>query len=224
MRRTIQTGSRDHSFGAVDAVRSSVLSVGSLIEPFAVGRLLGRRTGLCGPQCTQHRQAPRVSQVADSASTQSWPLFVDHGRARNRRVHPRAGLARPQQELRGLELLHHGPRLCFGAAARGVEALEGKEHDESDQHGKARGKHAKDPRRAIAVLEVAARGRTSADEQHRRDRHRSDAEDDEARPDEIHRGIIAGREWRPPSSPSSVSHASRRRPPRRRDRALPAGA
>src|SRR6476660_10354247 len=92
-----------------------------------------------------------------------------------------------RQELRSLELLHDGPCLCFGAAARRVETLEGEEDDESDQHGEASGKDAEDPGRAIAILEVAALRSTSTDEQHCRDRDCSDAEDDEACPQEIHR-------------------------------------
>ena len=181
----------DHSFGAVDAVRAAVLSVGSLIEPFGVGRLLGRRAWLRRPQGTQHRQAPRVSQIAEGAGLHPWPFLVDHGARVADEITGEPRAHGDRQELRGLELLHHGPRLCLGAAARRVEALEGKEDDESDQHGESRGKDAEDPGRAIAILEVAALRSASADEQHRRDRHCGDAEDDEACPDEIHRGIIA---------------------------------
>ena len=118
------------------------------------------------------------------------PLLVDHRARVADEVTGEPRSHRDRQELRGLELLHHGPRLCFGAAARRVEALEGEEDDESDQYGEAGGKDAEDPGRAIAVLEVAALRGASADEQHRRDRHCGDAEDDEACPDEIHRAII----------------------------------
>ena len=183
----------DHSFGAVDAVGAAVLPVGSLVEPLAVGRLLGRGAWLRRPQGTQHRQAPRVSQVAESAGLHPRPLLVDHGARIADEVtrEPRSHSAR--QELRRLELLHDGPRLCLGAAARRVETLEGEEDDKSDQHGEAGGKDAEDPGRAIAVLEVAALGGASADEQHCRDRHCGDAEDDKACPHEIYRAITVSR-------------------------------
>ena len=115
------------------------------------------------------------------------PLLVDH---RARVADEITGEPRShgdRQELCGLELLHHGPCLGLGAAARRVEALEREEDDEADQHREAGRKDAKDPGRAIAILEVAALGRTPADEQHRRDRHHGDAEDDQTCPHEIQR-------------------------------------
>src|SRR6185503_916132 len=65
-------------------------------------------------------------------------------------------------------------------------ALEGEEDDEPEQDGKARSEHAEDAGRTIAVLEVAAVGRPTADEQHGGDGNRGHHGDDQRRPEEVH--------------------------------------
>jgi hypothetical protein len=65
----------NHSFGAVDAVPASVLSIGSLIEQLAVGRLLGRRAWLRRLQGAQHREGHgflRLPSLPDSIRGHSW--------------------------------------------------------------------------------------------------------------------------------------------------------
>ena len=87
----------------------------------------------------------------------------------------------------------------IGAAARGVEALEGEEDDEAEQHGEAGREHAEHAGRAVAVLEVASLGSPPADEQHRGGCDDSDQHDDQRRPEEIHRSPQA-------RNPSSRQH------------------
>ena len=98
---------------------------------------------------------------------------------------------RPSQELGGLDLLPHDQRLLLGARPRLVVALEGEEDDEPEQHREPGGEHAEDARGAVAVGEAAALGRAPAHEQHRRHREGGDRDDDERRPDEVHRAAIA---------------------------------
>ena len=91
-----------------------------------------------------------------------------------------------REELRRLELLPDNLRLRLAAAPRGVEALERKEDDEPEKHGKPCREHTEDPGGAVAILEVASRRGPPADEQHRRDRKRCDGHDYEACPKKSH--------------------------------------
>ena len=63
------------------------------------------------------------------------PLPVEHGTRVADEVTRKPCSHVDRQELGGLELRDDGSRLCFGAAARRVEALEGEEDDESDATG-----------------------------------------------------------------------------------------
>ena len=65
--RTIQSGSRDHALGAVDAVGAGVLPVGALVEPLVERRLLG--VGLRLDVCIVLNidDAPGVDQLAEPA-------------------------------------------------------------------------------------------------------------------------------------------------------------
>ena len=91
-----------------------------------------------------------------------------------------------RQELRGLELLHDGERFGFPAAARLVVGREGQEDDEAGEDRKPTGEHAEHPRRAIAILEAASLRRAAPDQQHRRDRHRVDGNEDDDAPENDH--------------------------------------
>jgi hypothetical protein len=82
--------------------------------------------------------------------------------------------------------LCHDLRLRFGAATRGVEALERQEDDEAEEHGEPGCEDPKDAGRAISVLEAASRRSPAANKQHRRDRKGRNNHDDEPGPDEAH--------------------------------------
>ena len=69
----------------------------------------------------------------------------------------KAGAHRGGEELGRLELLPDDLRLRLGAASRRVEALEGEEDDEPEQHGEPGREDAEDSGGAVAVLEVAPR-------------------------------------------------------------------
>src|SRR3954447_14807376 len=86
-------------------------------------------------------------------------------------------------------------RLGFGAAACGVEALEGEDDHEAGQDREAAGEDAEHPCGPVPVGEVAALRRSAADEQHRGDRHRGHGHDDEGAPEDAHRAtrrLLAG--------------------------------
>jgi hypothetical protein len=60
-----------------------------------------------------------------------------------------------------------------------VIAAEGEEDDQAEQNGEARRDDAEDTRGAVAIGEIAALGRTPADEQNRPDRDAGRGQDDE---------------------------------------------
>jgi hypothetical protein len=76
---TIQSGGRDHTFGTVHAVGTRIFAFLALVEPFAVGRLLGRRARLDGLQRAEQGNphglypSPRVPDSIRGHS--SWTTF-----------------------------------------------------------------------------------------------------------------------------------------------------
>ena len=58
------------------------------------------------------------------------------------------------------------PASVLGARPGRVEAREGEEHDEPEQHREAGGEHAEHAGGPVAVVEVAAVGRPAAHQQH----------------------------------------------------------
>ena len=160
---------RDHTLGAVCAVGARALAVGPLVEPLAVGGLLGGRARLDRLQRMEHGDAPRVVPLAQGACIHLRPFLV----------HDRARVAD--------ELTRDDLRLGHGTAARGVEALEREEDDEAEEHCEAGREHAEDAGRAVPVLEVASLGSPPADEQHRGGCGCGDQQDDQGRPEEVHR-------------------------------------
>ena len=185
-KRTIQSGvGITPSAPCVRSARALSRSV-ALVEPLAVRGLLGRRARLDGLQRPEHGDAPRVVAVAERARLHLRPLLV-HDRARVADELAREAVALGDgHELGRLELLRDDVRLVDGAAARGVEALEGEEDDEAEEHGEAGREDAEHPGRAIAVLEVAPLGRAPADEQHRGDGDDAHAPRRQRRPGEAH--------------------------------------
>ncbi len=99
------------------------------------------------------------------------------------------------QELGGLELLCHDEGLGLGAAPGSVVALEGQEHDEPEQDREPRREHAEHPCGSVAVVEVAAVGRTASDEQEHADRDPRRGHDDEQCPDEVHSATLLRRSF-----------------------------
>ena len=75
----------------------------------------------------------------------------------------------------------------LGAGARRVVAREREEHHEAEQDREPGGEHAEYAGRAVAVVEVAAVGRTTAHEQHQGDSRGRTDDDDEDREQEAHR-------------------------------------
>ena len=78
---TIQSGVGDHTLGAVHAVGPRILAILALVEPFAIGRLLGRRARLDGLQGAEQGDSPRVVALAEAAGLHPRPLLVHHDRA-----------------------------------------------------------------------------------------------------------------------------------------------
>ena len=69
-----------------------------------------------------------------------------------------------REELRVLDLLHEDQGFLLGSGARLVVAREGEKDDEAEQHREPGREHSEDACRAIAVLEVAAFGSSTAHE------------------------------------------------------------
>ena len=149
---------RDHADGAVDAIEPRFLARGGLVEPLVVGGLLGRRLRLHGLQRAEQPHAPRVDRVSLRAGAHPVPLAVDDRAPVADELAGELAGGRSREELCVLDLLDDDQRLLLGAAARLVVAREGEEDDEPEQHREPGRQHAEDPRRAIAVLEVAALG------------------------------------------------------------------
>ena len=205
---TIHSGVGITPFAAVGPVGSCALAVGPLIEPLAVGGLLGRRARLDRLQRAEHRNPPGVVAVGQGARLQLRPFLVYDGPRVADELTGEATAHRGGHELCRLELLRDD--LSFGdrAAPRGVEALEREEDDEAEQHGEAGSEHAEDAGRAVAVLEVASLGCPPADEQHRRGCDDGDQHDDERRPEEIHRSQQPRKPSRPLHRPMRVKPAA----------------
>src|SRR6478672_7026733 len=91
-----------------------------------------------------------------------------------------------REELDRLELLSDDLSLRLSSASRGVEALECQEDHEPEEHREPGSEDTEDSGGAIPVLEVASRGRSAADQQHRRDGDRRDRRDDKPCPEETH--------------------------------------
>src|SRR5436190_82532 len=122
---------RDHAFSTVSPVGARGLAVGALIEPLAVGGLLGRRARLDSLQGAEHGQPPRVVSGAEGARLHPRPFLAYYGARVADELTREATTHREGHELGRLELLRDDLRLAHSAAARGVEALEGKEDDEA---------------------------------------------------------------------------------------------
>src|SRR4051812_22129744 len=143
------------------SVAARTFPVGSLVEPLAVGGLLGRRAWLGSLQLLHHGDAPWVPRRRERAGLHPRPLLVhDVSGVADELAGEDASYVR-REKLCCFELLVDDLRLGFRAAARRVETLESQEDHEADQHRKAGCNHTEDPRGTVAVLEIAA-GRCAA--------------------------------------------------------------
>ena len=158
-----------------------------LVEPLVVGGLLRVRPRPHLPEAQVQLDAPRVQRVTLRALTRPVPLAVYDRAPVADELARQLSRDRLGQELGVLDLLDEDQRLLLGARPRLVIAREGEEDDEAQEHREARRQHAEDPRRAIAVGEVAALGRPAADEQQGGDRRPGGEGDDEKPPDDVHR-------------------------------------
>ena len=85
-----------------------------------------------------------------------------------------------------LELLSDDLRLRLSPASRRVETLERQEDENPRSTANPVARNAEDPGCAVSALEGASCRRSSANEQHGRDRDRRDRSDDKTRPEEAH--------------------------------------
>ena len=76
--RTHHNGARDHADGAVDAVAAGLLPGRRLVEPLAVGRLLGRGAGLDRPERAEELDPQGFSCFAQGAVLHAVPLHAGH--------------------------------------------------------------------------------------------------------------------------------------------------
>ena len=127
--------------------RARRLAVEALVEPFRVGRLLGRGARVDRPQRAEQRDPPRVHRVALGAVLHPRPLHVDDRAAVTDELGREAPPARGREQMRDLVLLRHRQRLGLGPGARFVVARERQHHDQAQQHGESGRDDAEEARR-----------------------------------------------------------------------------
>jgi hypothetical protein len=92
--------------------------------------------------------------------------------------------------LGGVEERERRERLVPGVRAGALVALEREQEDEADDHGEGRAADRERPRRALAVMEVAAVRGPLADPEHRPSHRGVEGDDDHDREPELHRTWI----------------------------------
>src|SRR5262245_16924233 len=145
---------------AVGLAETRAAGVGSLVlllKELQKGGLLGRPGRVDVVEPALQTIDPALHRLASLSVLHGRPLLVNHSAAVTDQAAFDGIPLCPREEVGGARELHHGDRILLGTGLRVVEALEGLEHDEREEHGERRAEEREDPGAPLHLDEEVVR-------------------------------------------------------------------